>query len=662
MEGSQMKVRILGISFLTLFFASTALAVPGDEAPAWLQQATQIKTPTYDKDVPAVVLRNDQTLTVSEDGKVLSSRVYAMRILTREGREYAEAFEVYLTNSSKVKELRAWLIRPDGKVKKYGGDETVDRITDPNDVYNEYRVKVIDASNDADAGTVFGYEAVSEERPLFGQDIWNFQKRLPTVSSRFVLALPSGWQASGVTFNHPKLEPAVSGSTYSWELQNLPPIKYEPASPRTSSLAPRLAVNYFPVESGMGKPARAFENWIQVSQWGSEIHDPLGTPDETVAAKAKELTAKYSSEIEQIRAIAQFVQRLQYISIDIGVGKGNGYRPHPPAQVLAKAYGDCKDKANLMRTMLKAINISAYPVFIYLGDPTQVREEWASPSQFNHVIIAIKVSDAIKADTILQHPTLGRLLVFDATDEHTPVGDLPDEEQGSLALIVAGASGALMRMPVLPPEASQLLRDAEVDLAADGSITVSVRERSVGQAAVSERRAFRALSNPEYKTMIERWVTHGATAAKVLKVEPKDQSSENKFALDVDFSARSYGQLMQDRLLVFNPAIVSRRQSLDLTEPKRQHPIVLDSYAFTEKVRVKLPAGFAVDELPDPVKLEVAFGSYETKYEVKDGELLFTRIMAQRAGTIPAAQYQGIRTFYERMLAAEQSPVVLIRK
>ncbi|MGH9970411.1 MAG: hypothetical protein ACREBG_21825 [Pyrinomonadaceae bacterium] len=89
---------------------------------------------------------------------------------------------------------------------------------------------------------------------------------------------------------------------------------------------------------------------------------------------------------------------------------------------------------------------------------------------------------------------------------------------------------------------------------------------------------------------------------------------------------------------------------------------MLDSYAFTETVRIKLPAGFDVDELPDSVKLEAPFSSYKTSFEVKQGELVFTRSLAQRAATIPADQYLTVRSFYEKIRAAEQSPVVLVRK
>ncbi|MEP6570550.1 MAG: DUF3857 domain-containing protein [Acidobacteriota bacterium] len=653
-----MFLRVVGLCFVLTVFVTPILAA--DEAPAWLQQAASIKVPSYDKEVPAVVLTKEQAVTVNEDGRVVTVTTYAVRILAREGRDYAGAAELYLTNSGKVRELHAWLIRANGSVKKYGSDDVVDRISDPNDIYDEYRVKMIDGSRDADAGTVFGYQSISEERPLFNQDLWGFQNRLPTLVSRYSLALPNGWRATSVTFNHEKLEPNVSGSTYTWELRDLAPIRREPASPVVANLAAQLAVNYFVADSGSSSAARTFETWVQVSRWVTDLHDAQAVPDATVAAKARELTANSKTELDRIRAIGQFVQHLQYISIDIGVGKGNGYRPHPASQVLAKAYGDCKDKANLMRAMLKAVNITAYPIVIFLGDSKHVREEWASPSQFNHCIIAVKVSDETQASTIIQHPALGRLLVFDATDEHTVVGDLPDEEQGSLALIVAGDSGTLTRMPTMPPESSQLNRQADVVLSAAGDITATVKERSTGQAAVNERRLFRQLSPADYKQTIEEWLARGTTTAKVSRVQPVD-NVDGGFGLDVDFSAIAYGQLMQERLLVFKPAIVSRRESLFLTEATRKQPIVLDSRAFTETVRVKLPAGFAVDELPDVVKLDTSFGSYKTTYEVKNGELVFVRALAQRAATIPADQYQAVRSFFEKIRAAEQAPVVLVK-
>jgi hypothetical protein len=330
--------------------------------------------------------------------------------------------------------------------------------------------------------------------------------------------------------------------------------------------------------------------------------------------------------------------------------------------VFNKNYGDCKDKANLMRAMLKSLGVESYPVAIFSGDPNQVEPEWPSPHQFNHCIIAVKVGEETQAPTIVKHPSLGRLLIFDPTDDDTPVGDLPDHEQGSYALIVAGDAGELMKMPVTPPEANRLERAVEAELSADGTLTAKVSERSVGQAAVEERRIFKRVDRQQYIKQLERWITQTAPSANVLKSEPNDDARGGKFALDVEFKSPNYAQLMRGRLMVFKPAIVSRRSSVFLTEAKRKHPVVLDSEAYDETVKIKLPEGFDVDEMPDAVEVSQSFGNYAAKCEVKDGHLIFRRSLALKAGTISVEQYASVRGFFERIRAVEQTPVVLVKK
>ena len=149
-----------------------------------------------------------------------------------------------------------------------------------------------------------------------------------------------------------------------------------------------------------------------------------------------------------------------------------------------------------------------------------------------------------------------------------------------------------------------------------------------------------------------------ATAAVVDKVEPLDAKTQNHFNLNVSFVAPSYGQVMQGRLLVFRPAIVSRRDALPLSDSRRKQPVVLTSSAYQETVRVKLPAGFDVDEMPDAVKLDMPFGSYATTYEVKDGNLVFTRKLVQRASTIPPEQYNSVRSFFEKIRNDACNPAI----
>ena len=656
-----MKLWLISILGLLLLVAPAKAAVAGDEAPVWVQQAATLKVPSYDKEIPAVVLLNERITTIDSDGRITEVVNYAVRVLQREGREYANGHVVYATDGGKVKELRAWLIRPASETKRYGKDETVDIAGALNDVYNEYRVRSISATDDADVGSVFAYTYTREERSVFSQDAWSFQDELPSITSRYTLMLPAGWRAEAVTFNHPNIEPRVNGSNYTWELSNLAGVPEEPMRPRITDLVPRLAVSYYPPATQQ-VAIKTFANWSEVAAWMAELEDPQVQVDDALARKAYELTALAKTEYDKIRAIATYVQNIQYISIQTGLGRGGGYRPHSSTEVFAKSYGDCKDKANLMRAMLKVVGIDAIPVSIYSGDPNYVRANWPSPQQFNHCIIAVKVSDATQASTIIQHPKLGRLLIFDPTDSETPIGDLPDHMQGSLALLDSKMATELVTMPTTPPEMNQLERIATLQLQADGAIAGQILENAKGQIAVEFRSQFRQLSKPEYHGLIERWLTAGATSARVDKIEPSDNVGDGKFTLNVQFSANSYGQLMQGRLLVFKPAVVSRRESLSLTAAQRKHPVVLNANAYSETVKVQLPVGFAVDEVPDPVKLETAFGSYTTSYEVVNGELVFKRQLSQKATTIPAAQYDAVRKFYESIRAAENAPVVLAKK
>src|SRR2546421_247129 len=77
-----MFLRLILCPSLLAFSAATALA-GSDAPPSWLQQAAAANPPTYDKDVPAVVLVNDQKVTLT---LAIGQMVRMYRDLRFEGR------------------------------------------------------------------------------------------------------------------------------------------------------------------------------------------------------------------------------------------------------------------------------------------------------------------------------------------------------------------------------------------------------------------------------------------------------------------------------------------------------------------------------------------------------------------------------------------------
>ncbi len=617
--------------------------------------------PEVDSKAPAIVLLDEATLTFDEGGIGRMSSRWVVKILKREGRHWAEASQTYETETGKVREFRACLLRADGSVKKYGKAETVDISLAANDVYNQARRKVISAEADAEPGTVFGYESVHEDRSIFVQYEWFFQSRLPVVVSRFKVALPPGWSANAMTFNYPAVEPAVGPDrSYTWEVKGLKYLDEQPMMPALVDLVPRLAVNIVP---GAGAShAKTFANWNDVACWIWQLAEPQRQTDAALSAKANDLTKDSAGEFDKLRAIARFAQSVNYVSIQTGIGRGGGYTPHLASDVLAKSYGDCKDKANLMRSLLSVINIDSYPVAVYASDRNYVRPDWPSPQQFNHAIIAVKVSEAVTAPTVIVHPELGRLLLFDPTNEHTPLGDIPENLQGSFALIAHKDSTSLVKIPVLGEEQNHLERTVQATISPTGMLKATIAEKSTGQAAVHERALYKGQRETEYKKDIERWVAGAIGGAQITRLECRDDLDTNGFNLEVELSGDRYGQLMQNRLLIFRPALLSRREGVSFMEGERRHPIEIEPAAFIEHCTVRLPDGFAIDELPESVKLETAFGSYEAVFEAEGATLKLHRHLILKPTFLEAGKYSEVKGFFDRISTAEQAPAVLIRK
>jgi hypothetical protein len=617
--------------------------------------------PQQEASVRAIVLLDEAQVVVEEGGTVTTTHRRAVRLLTRDGRREATGRVIYMTGAGKVREIRGWIVWPNGDARKLGKDRVMDVELAPNDVYNEVRAQLVVGTDDAGPGVVFGYETVLEERSVFTQFEWQFQDDLPVVASAFALTLPPAWGADGVLYNHAPVDPVRIGASLRWELRDLAAIEREPARPAVTSIAPWLAVSLVPAPGARTGIGRVFDGWSDVARWLSELAEPQTVPSPDLREKTLSLTRDSRTDYERIQAIGRYAQGVKYVSIQTGVGRGGGYKPHAAAEVFAKSYGDCKDKANLMRAMLKVVGVDSYPVAIYSGDRARVREDWPSPQQFNHAIVAVRLKEEVEAPAVLLHPGLGRLLFFDPTDEHTPPGLVPEEEEGSLALLVSSDRGTLVSIPTSPAEANRVERRVDVALAGDGTVSGKVEEVAFGHAATAFRRDQEQGAAGDYRKRMEEWV--GATGAGATMSGLETATAPNDgVRVAVTFKTPGYAKSMRGRLLVVKPALLPGRNRIYLSDTRRRYPVVLSSESFEEWTRITLPEGFDVDELPRPTRGRSPFGAHAASCEVKEGVLHCHRSVSVTAAVVPAERYREARDFFAWVNSAGSEPVVLARK
>jgi hypothetical protein len=636
----------LGISLL--FGAS-------DSAPEWVREAATRTLPNYPAEVQAATLLHEEHVTVSPDGSTLTQEREAVRILAQEGASRASCGVPYFKKVTKIRDLKAWLIAPDGASKTYGKDYVLDVAAKEDFVlYEDLRAKVIEARNPV-PGSTFGWSSEVEDHPHDPQILWGFQGRDPSLLSRLVLTLPQGWEAKAVTFNHEEIKPTVDGSTYTWELKDLNFIKRERSSPGPSSLSPWIGVTYYATSS-----PNAPREWKDISISESKLDEPQAVTNERLNAEVRQLTASASNSLDQIRAIGRYVQSLKYVEIATNLATGGGSLPHPAVQVFEKQYGDCKDKANLMRTMLRQIGVESYMVALFSGDRNRVRPEWPSGEQFNHMIIAIKVPDGTALPSTLVHPVLGKLLIFDSTDPYTPLGLLPDDEQGSYGLLLAGDKGGILQLPIAPPETNRTDVAVEGTLLPDGGLQAKLAMNTRADRA-AELRATRSNHREDFEKAIQEWLQRNVKQVETEPLQAKDSFDTGELDVDLSFKAPRYGQLMQGRILVFKPAIVEPYQGFPVQSEKRENPLVLDSQCYHKQVRVKLPENFKIDEMPEAASFTSSFGKYSSDYKVANNELVFTEELDVSATTIPADKYKEARDFFGKVVGAERAPMVLVK-
>jgi hypothetical protein len=275
--------------------------------------------------------------------------------------------------------------------------------------------------------------------------------------------------------------------------------------------------------------------------------------------------------------------------------------------------------------------------------------------------VAVRVSPETVLPTVFEHPRLGRLLMFDPTDSDTPLGGLPREEQGSHALVVAGAQGELVEMPLLAPSTNRIESVAEASMDPGGKLEAHVGRQYFGQSAAQAHARVAHQSNDELKRSYERSLGRRLGAIAVRQANIAGAIAEGRMNLSLDFTADHFSQTMPG-LIIVKPGVLALGSDYAFTPGERKLPVKLTADVYKDSVRIKLPAGYKVDEIPDAVHLDSRYGTYQASWKADGADLVFEQFTEVRDALVPAAQYSELRAFFDRIGSSQAAPVVLAGK
>jgi len=185
-----------------------------------------------------------------------------------------------------------------------------------------------------------------------------------------------------------------------------------------------------------------YVSWSEVAAWASGLFKLPDTPQTTQWQLWIEELKKISGKSRQAASAVQMVQnRIRYVGIEVGQ---NSHLPHHPDETLALGYGDCKDKALLLVSLLEALNIRAVPALVHSDMGQSLLNLSPSPKAFNHVIVKISLQ--------------GKTYWVDPTRTYQVGKELADLGYVSYGVALAAEQGAeLETMPWLSGRRSKVL-------------------------------------------------------------------------------------------------------------------------------------------------------------------------------------------------------------
>jgi transglutaminase-like putative cysteine protease len=202
-----------------------------------------------------------------------------------------------------------------------------------------------------------------------------------------------------------------------WNRRDVPAANFESQTPVWLDVAPHVTFT-------------EFSNWEDLRAWALPLYAMGNT-----SAALKSLIATIRAEADDSARIAlalRFVQEeVRYTGIEIGPG---AYRPAAPATVLARRYGDCKDKTLLLVTLLRSVGITADPALVSTRLEGGIAQQPPRPGVFNHVVARVKSGDQVY------------WLDGTRTGQGTQLNVLSQASYG-VALVVAPSEKGLASMP-----------------------------------------------------------------------------------------------------------------------------------------------------------------------------------------------------------------------
>ncbi|MFH0826881.1 MAG: DUF3857 domain-containing protein [Candidatus Omnitrophota bacterium] len=594
----------------------------------------------------ALVLFSDEKIEVTADGKEVTSLHYIIKILNERGKaDFSETHIDYDSTFEKVELEYARTIKPDGKVLEVGSRHIRDVSKYLNfPLYSNVHVTII-SFPEVTEGCAIEYKLkIYNNRLINKKDLvlaYTLQSKEPILEASFLMRLPKDNPLHIKILNDryndfgaqmtPEIKEEEGFLSYHWRFKDIPQIIPEADMPPACEINPAILMS-------------TFDNWQEIYEWWWELAQDKIEADQAIKRKVKELIQDKPSDEEKIRAIYNFcAQKIRYVAVEYGEA---GYEPHAASDIFKNKYGDCKDQAILLVTMLREVGLSAWPVLIATKDYYNLNEDFPSVL-FNHCIAAVSLKD--------------KVYFLDPTAQTCPFMDLPVDDQGRKVLLFK-KDGYEIKETILFPATHNLVRQV-ISLKVKADETIAAEKSILTFGFYDQGQRYWLLyTQPELVQQVLKARIQDISIGAVLNqytIENLDDLNK-PIVLKYDFWGPEFFTVAGDLRLL--PQLGSVDTSI-VAKEKRRYPIDFVFLESSETMNViEIPDNFAIKYIPDNVEEDSPWMKILVEYVRQDKRIEVKQRTEAKKGEVAQEEYLDFKRFVEDVAKKTKQRIVLEKK
>lgn len=601
-----------------------------------------------DANAAAVVLSDVGTVHFDSRAQVVYERHRRIKILAEGGYDWGTVELPYLAEDRMQRVLdidgHTFTLSEDGEVERHelDGDDIFEE--DVNGAYRRKRFTLPALT----PGAVIEYRyEMRSKTPLLIPE-WSFQANEPTLWSEYEVEIPDRFHFVQIVHGAPDFHikahnevhgPAGESQRHRWVMTDVPALRKEPFVTTLENYRARITLQ---LKSYIfrGHTKQFMSSWDQLaeelldrSDFGSQL-DSGGD----VRTRAELLVRGADSPLAKIEAL------YNYVSTKVEWNGVQGFIPERTVDdVLEVQSGSNPEITLLLAAMLRNVGVEAHPVLLSTRDHGKMQPAYPFLSQFNTTAVYVETPD--------------QAYLLEATDPLRPHTLLPVRALNGTGWVVTEEGGRWLR---IGPNPNQRRVSVVGYLDGDGTVQAEAQVIDSDYSALQRRRMVQDKGEQEF---IRDVILNGLDDVNVQSHEMQNDAPGDPLVSKVAFQAPVYAQ-QAEPFLYFNPTLLERRKENPLQAPTRSFPV---EYAYprdmTFMLSLQLPEGYVVEETPPDIQVQLPdkSGYFQRMIDVANHRLTLQARLLIGKTTFEPADYEALRDFYQRVIAAQAEHVVLKR-